>query len=54
LFGRFKLNSVNDWKKPGKNQVRNSQMVPVESVKKGGLKILFFVHLLSPLLCSQW
>jgi len=35
LFGHFKLNSVDHWKKPGKSQVRNSQMVPAESLKKG-------------------
>jgi len=38
LFGHFKLNLVDDWKKPGKNQMRNSQMVPAESLKKGGLE----------------
>jgi len=42
LFGPFKLNSVDDWKKPGKKQVRNSQMVPAESLKKGGLETTIF------------
>jgi len=42
LFGYFKLNSVDDWKKPGKNQVRNSQMVPAESPKKGGPEMTAF------------
>jgi len=42
LFGHFKLNSVHDWKKPGKNQVRNSQMLPAESLKKGGLDTTIF------------
>jgi len=52
LIGHFKLNSVDDWKKPGKNQVRNSQMVPAGSLKKGASRRLFFVHLLYLLLCS--
>jgi len=49
LFGHFKLNSVHDWKKPGKNQVRNSQMLPPESLKKGGLDTTIFrsPHLIS-------
>jgi len=42
LFDHFKLNSVDDWKKPGKNQVRNSQMVSAESLKKGGLATIIF------------
>jgi len=55
LFGHFKLHSVDDWKKPGKNQVQSSQMVPAESLKKGASRRLFFFHsLLYPLLCSQW
>jgi len=55
LFGHFKLHSVDDWKKPGKSQDRNSQMVPAESLKKGASRRLFFVHpLLYLFLCSQW
>jgi len=42
LFVHFELNSVDDRKKPGKNQVRNSQMVPAESLKKGGLETIIF------------
>ena len=36
LFGHFRINSVNHWKKPGKNYVQNYQRVPAESLKKGG------------------
>jgi len=46
LFGHFKLNSVDDWKKPGKNQVRNYQMAPAESLKKGALQTTIFRSLL--------
>jgi len=42
LFGHFKLNSVDDWKQPGKNQMRNSQVVPAESLKKGALETTIF------------
>jgi len=49
LFGHFKLNSVDDCKKPGKNHVRNSQMVPAESLKKRGLETTIFC---SPLISA--
>jgi len=57
LSGHFKLNSVDVWKKPDKNQVRNSQMVPAESLKKGALETNIFRSpplRVYPLLCSQW
>jgi len=46
LFGHFKLNSVDDWKKPGRNQVRNYQMTPAESLKKRALQKTIFRSLL--------
>ena len=35
LFGHFKINSVDDWKKLGKN----SQSVPAESLKRSGSEV---------------
>jgi len=36
VFGHFKINSVDDWKKPGKNSVQNSQRVYPRNLWKRG------------------
>jgi len=60
LFGHFKLNSVDDWKKPGRNQVRNYQMAPAESLKKRALQttifrsILVFAPMLTVVGWNKW
>jgi len=46
VIGHFKINSVDDWKKPGKNSVQNSQRVyPRNLWKKGDPRRLFLVNL---------